>query len=66
MKPPCKDCPERVAGCAVSCEKWRDYVAERDKGYEKRVCYSEIAGYTSEKCSETKHRLYRNKKGRRK
>lgn len=66
MKPPCKGCPERAAGCAASCEKWAEYVAERDKVYQKKVWYSEIAGYTHDKSAETKHRLYQNKKGKRK
>jgi hypothetical protein len=64
MKPPCKDCPERKGGCAVSCEKWRDYVAERDKVYQKKVWYSEIAGYKHDKSAETQHRIYRHKKGK--
>jgi hypothetical protein len=66
MKPPCKDCPERKGGCAVTCPKWREYIAERDKQYEKRVWYSEYAGYRHDKCSAVKHRLYHNKKGKRK
>lgn len=48
MKQPCaRDCPDRVAGCATTCEKWKAYVEERNAGYEERrksrefdeVCY---------------------------
>ena len=35
---PCvKGCPDRKAACAVTCEKWKRYVEERDKVYKKRV-----------------------------
>ena len=38
LKHPCvKDCPDRKAACAVTCEKWKRYVEERDKVYKKRV-----------------------------
>ena len=43
MKSPCfddvtrTDCPDRHAGCAVDCEKWKAYVDERDKFYKKRI-----------------------------
>ena len=62
MKPPCKDCSERKVGCAVSCEKWRDYAAERDKGYAERVWDSEYEGYKHKNIAKVKHRLYREKK----
>lgn len=35
---PCtRDCGERCAGCAVTCEKWRAYVARREKEYAGRL-----------------------------
>ena len=37
MKQPCaRDCPDRKAGCATTCEKWKSYVEERNAGYEER------------------------------
>lgn len=37
MKQPCaRDCPDRKAGCAATCEKWKTYVEERNAGYEER------------------------------
>ena len=34
---PCKqDCPERKAHCSATCEKWAEYVKERDADYAKR------------------------------
>lgn len=36
-KQPCeKDCPGRGPACAVDCPKWKAYVEERNKAYEKR------------------------------
>ncbi len=36
-KQPCaKDCPDRKTACAVDCPKWKAYVEERNKAYEKR------------------------------
>lgn len=38
LKPPCeKDCPDRKAGCAKDCGKWKEYEAKRNAEYEKRV-----------------------------
>lgn len=35
---PCtRDCGERCAWCAVTCEKWRAYVARREKEYAERL-----------------------------
>jgi hypothetical protein len=42
-EPPCynrqtkTDCPDRCGGCQLACEKWKAYVVERDKAYEKRM-----------------------------
>lgn len=36
---PCKDCMERAASCASSCEKWKRYTEERDANYVKRAQY---------------------------
>ena len=34
---PCdRDCPERCAGCQITCEKWAAYLAKREKDYERR------------------------------
>ena len=35
---PCKkDCPRRTAGCGATCKDWKEYVEERNAGYEERV-----------------------------
>ena len=35
---PCRrDCADRHAGCAVTCEKWRAYVVRREKEYAERL-----------------------------
>lgn len=37
-KPPCgKKCPDRAAGCATVCEKWKAYIEERNANYARRV-----------------------------
>lgn len=39
MKNPChntethEDCSRRCAGCATTCKDWKQYVEERNKGY---------------------------------
>lgn len=38
MQQPCaKDCPDRSAECRLTCTKWAEYTAEREKDYEKRL-----------------------------
>lgn len=39
-----KSCPDRHCGCAIKCERWAAYVAERDAEYERR--YIENLGKT--------------------
>lgn len=47
MESPCfdvktkTDCPNRRAGCAVSCKKWATYVRERDESYKQKQIDSE-------------------------
>lgn len=46
MSNPCFDdktkqsCADRHCGCAIKCEKWAAYVAERDAEYERRYMES--------------------------
>lgn len=64
-KPPCgKDCPERKAGCAVSCEKWRAYVKERNENYENRREEAENGTVPTKRLRATNRNLYRSKKNR--
>ena len=36
--PPCgKNCPDRSAGCSVTCERWKAYIAERNENYKTRM-----------------------------
>lgn len=47
-KPPCtKDCGERTIGCAVTCERWKKYIAERNQFYKKRYAESELREKTA-------------------
>ena len=47
-KQPCrKDCPDRKAGCAISCEKWAAYLKQREAYYEKRQKESELKSRTT-------------------
>lgn len=34
---PCKDCPDRKAGCSAKCEKWAAYVKKRNAAYAERL-----------------------------
>lgn len=37
VQQPCvKDCPDRKAGCAVTCGKWAEYVSTRNTYYERQ------------------------------
>lgn len=56
--PPCgKKCPDRTAGCAVSCEKWRAYVAERNANYARRVKEFSSKGLTEASVRKLHNRL---------
>ena len=48
MKAPCKDCPDRAAGCHSSCEKYRAFREERDADLEMRKMLSRGEPLTSE------------------
>ena len=37
IKHPCKDCPDRKAGCSAKCEKWAAYVKKRNAAYAERL-----------------------------
>ena len=36
------DCPDRKAGCAVTCPKWAEYEREREKEYHDRQVEYEV------------------------
>ena len=62
-KPPCgKNCPDRKTGCAVNCEKWKAYLAERNANYEKRLEDAENNTFPSKRRKESNRNLYRRKK----
>lgn len=54
MRPPCfdiktkTDCPDRKVGCAVTCERWAEYVEARDEDYRHRKDLSEIGASLKE------------------
>ena len=37
-----RDCPGRYPGCAVGCERWAAYTAEREKTYKARMTSQRI------------------------
>lgn len=38
IKSPCKkDCPNRAAGCNITCKAWKIYALKRDREYERRI-----------------------------
>lgn len=56
--PPCgKKCPDRYAGCAVTCERWKAYLEERNANYELRKRKAKAAARTaaSEKTLANRH-----------
>jgi hypothetical protein len=56
--PPCgRKCPDRTAGCAVSCEKWKVYVAERNANYAKRMTEYTRKGPTDASVRKFNNRL---------
>lgn len=62
-KPPCgKDCAERKAGCSVTCEKWKAYLAERNANYERRRREAENNAQTPRTRKDSQRYLYRHKK----
>lgn len=32
--PPCKDCPDRYPACSGSCEKYKEFTADKEKANE--------------------------------
>ena len=62
-KPPCgKDCPDRKAGCAINCEKWKAYLVERNANYEKRREDFENGVIPKKRMQAANRNLYRFKK----
>ena len=53
------DCPDRKAGCAVTCKKWADYVVERNKIYEQRVADAEVRSAIIEQTNKVNYRRQR-------
>lgn len=68
-KPPCgKDCPDRSPGCAVTCQRWLDYVAERNANYKARRqrCDGAVATEAGRRAIERRHlaKSQRSKRGK--
>ena len=62
-KPPCgKECPDRKAGCAVTCVKWRAYLKERNAFYEKRREEAENNVISKKRRDDARRYLYNHKK----
>lgn len=63
MKQPCaRDCPDRVAGCATTCEKWKAYVEERNAGYEERLRNNDFESAKRVVIDRAERRLWVNRK----
>lgn len=61
-KHPCDpDCPDRKAGCAAICEKWKAYVAKRNEEYERRLTEGENDRATAASKRASQAKLYRHK-----
>lgn len=59
---PCeKDCPDRKAGCAAICGKWKAYVAKRNEEYARNVAESEKDRATAASKRASQVKLYRHK-----
>lgn len=58
---PCvRNCPERKAGCAITCEKWEEYRAKRDQYYKTRLVNSESKVHTQQALKKAKEKLRRD------
>lgn len=62
-KPPCsKGCADRKAGCAITCQKWLDYVRERNENYKRRLEEAESRVSPANRISKANKNLYHRKK----
>lgn len=63
-KPPCKDCPDRVAGCHGQCAKWADYrQAVAQWKIEHQPPSQDVADYFVKR-DEAIHKLYSHRDGK--
>ena len=53
MKPPCKDCPDRVLGCHKTCEKYLAYREELDAVREQKIAENDSNYYNR----QTRYRM---------
>lgn len=61
---PCgKDCKERKEGCAINCERWAAYKAEKMAEYEKNAERARNDRYTPAKDRNIRFKLNENKFG---
>lgn len=61
LKPPCEqDCPDRKAGCAAICGKWKAYVTKRNEEYARNMAESEKKRATDASKRASRNRLYRD------
>lgn len=59
---PCvKDCPDRKAGCAITCEKWAEYRTKRDQYYKSKLAQGESRVHTKQADRKAKATLRQNK-----
>lgn len=59
---PCKDCPDRKAGCSAKCEKWAAYVKKRNAAYAERLKREEKRVGTDAKSRTVRKMPYLKKK----
>lgn len=63
-KPPCGkagECTDRKPGCAINCEKWAAYVAERNANYAKRLKDGENNSQSEENRVKRNRHIYHQK-----
>lgn len=62
LKQPCEqECPDRKAGCAAICGKWKAYVAKRNEEYARNVAEGEKDRATAASKRASQVKLYRHK-----
>lgn len=58
-KSPCgKNCPDRVVGCHITCEKWAAYEKERNAEYDERAKQRTFNDYFAKQSIKIKHYIH--------
>lgn len=57
MNAPCKDCKARKLGCHISCELYRNFRSEQDKGLTRAHRYLEASIWSDRRIKSGRSRL---------